>query len=67
MGETMKVKFIKPEKTREFENGQIIKARYPADMNKNIIVITNKWGEHYGYPATWFEVIEEDDEDQGWP
>ena len=59
MGMTMKVRFIAPEKTRDFKEGQVLEARYPADNNRNIIVIANQWGEHYGYPAKWFEIIEE--------
>ena len=55
----MKIRFIAPEKTREFKEGQILDARYPADNNHKIVVIKNRWGEHYGYPASWFEIIEE--------
>ncbi len=63
----MKVKFIAPEKTREFKYGQILEAkRYRGVQFSNpLLIIKDKWGENYGYPAAWFEVIEEDDESQG--
>lgn len=56
----MKVKFIAREKTREFQEGQTLEAKYPKNGNKKIVVIKNERDEYYGYPASWFEIVEEE-------
>ena len=57
----MRVKFIKPEKTREFKDGQIIEAERVKSSIKSapLISIKNAWGERYAYPASWFEIVED--------
>lgn len=42
----MKVKFIAPEKTKEFRDGQILEATYPANGNTKMLVIKNAQNEH---------------------
>lgn len=60
MGVTMKVRFIAPEKTKEFKKGDILEARIPKSATTGKwYAITNKYGENYGYPADWFEIVEE--------
>ena len=57
----MKVRFIAPEKTKEFKEGQILEAQRVVSKLKSVplLAIRNQWGENYGYPASWFEVVEE--------
>ena len=61
MGLIMKVKFIARDKTREFKEGEILEAERVVSKLKSepLIMIADKWGENYAYPASWFEMVEE--------
>lgn len=64
MSGNMKIRFIAPDKTKEFKPGEILEARYPIGNGKEIKTmygITNRFGEHYAYPASWFELVEDHD------
>lgn len=55
----MKVKFIAHDKTREFKFGEILEAgEVKSATTSKWYAITNKFGEHYAYPAEWFEIVE---------
>ena len=57
---TFKVKFVAEDKTKEFKKGDILNAFLPPDDSSGKWYgITNRWGENYGYPASWFEIVEE--------
>ena len=57
----MKVRFIAPEKIREFKAGQIMEAEQYTGPKFSVplLIIQNAQGESYGYPASWFEVIDQ--------
>lgn len=57
----MTVRFIASDKTREFKLGQLLEAQeYTGQKFSNdLLIIKNKYGESYGYPKAWFEVVEE--------
>lgn len=61
----MKAIFIEENVNCKYRKGQELEAKYPANGNKRIIVITDESGNSYGYPAKWFEVIPEDESDSG--
>lgn len=57
----MKVKYLGTGNTSDFKKGQIVEAFYPqSPKTKKAFVIKDKSGDEYGYPAEWFEIVEED-------
>ena len=56
----IKVRFIAEDKTKEFKKGELLEARIPKSATAGKwYAITNRFGEHYAYPAEWFEIVEE--------
>ena len=57
----MKVKYLGNGTVGDFKKGEVLEAEYPkSTKTKRAVVIRDKSGEKYGYPAKWFEIIEED-------
>ena len=59
-GNKIKAKFIGEDKYG-FVKGKIYDGFIPKTQIKgiNLISIVDDYGEEYGYPASWFEIVEE--------
>lgn len=56
----MKVKYLGNGTIGSFKKGQILEAEYLKNPKTNkALCIEDKDGEGYVYPASWFEIIEE--------
>jgi hypothetical protein len=56
---TIKVKYILDKPNGDFQKGIIYDVRRPKCSNaEKWLAYTDKHGDHYAYPSSWFEIIE---------
>ena len=56
---TFFVEYVAEHKNHHFIRGEKYEAFFPSDNRSgNVYGVTDRFGEVYGYPASWFEKIE---------